>query len=48
MTHLGYILAGWGVALGGLIGYAIRVLARGRRASEFVPEDRRRWMACSD
>lgn len=44
MTHLGYLLVGWGVTLGTLGVYALRVVQRGRRAAARVPADRRRWM----
>ena len=44
MTHLGYIIAGWGISLGVLGGYAISVIRRGRAVSRLVPEDRRRWI----
>lgn len=48
MTHLGYLLTGWGVALGALAGYALRVIRRGRRAAARVPAERRRWMTADD
>ena len=37
MTHLGYLIAGWGISLAVLGGYALRVVRRGRRLS--VPID---------
>lgn len=44
MTHLGYLLVGWGASLGCGVLYAIRLLLRGRRLSAAVPPGRRRWM----
>lgn len=44
MTHLGYLLVGWGVSLGAGALYAARLLLRGRRLSAAVPAERRRWM----
>ncbi len=48
MTHLGYLLVGWGVSLGALGLYAIRVIQRGRQAAARVPANRRRWLASED
>ena len=48
MTHLGYLLVGWGVSLGALGLYAVRVTQRGRRAAARVPADRRRWLAVEE
>jgi len=48
VTHVGYLLVGWGVSLGALGFYALRVTRRGRRAAARVPADRRRWMAADD
>ena len=44
MTHLGYLLVGWGttLAVGGI--YAASLLRRGRRLTARVPAGRRRWM----
>ena len=44
MTHLGYLIAGWGISLVVLGGYALRLVRRGRSLSVEVPEDRRRWL----
>ncbi|MCQ3807788.1 MAG: hypothetical protein OXB92_13625 [Acidimicrobiaceae bacterium] len=44
MTHLGYLLAGWGVSLGCGALYAVRLVLRGRRLSAAVPAGQRRWM----
>ncbi len=48
MTHLGYLLVGWGVtlAVGGL--YAAWLIVRGRRLTARTPEPRRRWMTSED
>ncbi|MEM9465891.1 MAG: hypothetical protein AAGA90_10990 [Actinomycetota bacterium] len=48
MTHLGYLIAGWGISLGALGLYAIRITARGRQLASRVPADRRRWMTAED
>ncbi|MCB0995954.1 MAG: hypothetical protein KDB21_12730 [Acidimicrobiales bacterium] len=48
MDHLGYLLAGWGISLAVIGVYAQRVLARGRKLSRLVPEDRRRWIDVND
>lgn len=44
MSHVGYLIAGWGGALGVLGLYAVSLIARGRTASARVPASRRRWM----
>lgn len=48
MTHLGYLLVGWGttLAVGGL--YAASILRRGRRLTARVPADRRRWITADE
>lgn len=43
MTHAGYVLTGWGIALLALGGYAARTLRRGRALAEQVPPEARRW-----
>lgn len=43
MTHLGYLVAGWGLALAALAAYALRILRRGRTLAEQVPPEERRW-----
>jgi hypothetical protein len=48
VTHLGYLLVGWGVWLAALALYGFRVVARGRRLSTRVPADRQRWMTTRD
>lgn len=44
MTHLGYLLVGWGVSLGCGVLYAARLVLRGRDLSARVPAEHRRWM----
>lgn len=44
MNDVAYIVGGWAVALGAIGLYGASVVARGRRLSRLVPEDRRRWM----
>ena len=48
MTHLGYLLVGWGVTLGAGALYSLSLVRRGRRLSARVPADRRRWMSATD
>jgi hypothetical protein len=38
-----FIVAGWGVSLAVLGGYAASLVLRGRRLSRQVPPERRRW-----
>ena len=45
MTHLGYLLVGWGVSLGCGVLYAVRLILRGRDLSLRVPVGQRRWMS---
>ncbi len=44
MSDVGFVAVGYGVTAVALAGYAWRVLARGRRLSALVPQERRRWM----
>lgn len=48
MSHLGYLLVGWGVWFGALGLYSARVIVRGRRLAGRVPKDRQRWMTTED
>ena len=48
MTHLGYLLVGWGVSLGCGVLYATRLVLRGRALSARVPAGQRRWMTSDD
>lgn len=48
MTHVGYLVAGWGITLGSLSLYAISLMRRGRALSARVPGDQRRWMTTND
>lgn len=48
MTHLGYLIAGWSIALGAIGLYAAQLVRRGRRLSRLVPPARRRWMTTED
>jgi hypothetical protein len=43
MTHVGYVAAGWGIALVSLGGYALRTVRRGRSLAAQVPPEERRW-----
>ncbi len=48
MTHLGYLLVGWGVTLGVGLAYACHLIRKGRELSARVPVERRRWMTAKD
>lgn len=48
MTHLGYLIAGWGISLGAIGLYAVSLVRRGRALTARVPVDRRRWMTADD
>jgi len=48
VTHLGYLIAGWGIAIGACTLYAMSVMRRARRLSELVPPERIRWMTGED
>ncbi|MEQ1788250.1 MAG: hypothetical protein ABL966_14455 [Acidimicrobiales bacterium] len=43
MTHVGYVAAGWGIALGVLGAYALRTVRRGKALAAQVPPEERRW-----
>lgn len=43
MTHAGYVAAGWIATFGVLGGFALTTLRRGRKLSEIVPPEERRW-----
>ena len=47
MSHLGYLLAGWIIAVGILTIYAWRLIQKGKALSSQVPEHRQRWMSSS-
>ena len=43
MTHAGYVAAGW-IATAALLGsYAAATVRKGRRLSQVVPPEERRW-----
>ncbi|MGI9623636.1 MAG: hypothetical protein ACR2PK_12435 [Acidimicrobiales bacterium] len=48
MSHLGYLIAGWGIGLGTLGVYGWSVLRRAREAVRHVPVERQRWMTADD
>lgn len=48
MTHLGYLIAGWGFALGVLAIYGISLVRKGRALAAAVPADRRRWITSDE
>lgn len=45
MTHLGYLLAGWGLSSLVILLYAVRLLKRGNQLSARVPSEHARWMS---
>ena len=47
MTHLGYLIAGWGIALGTLGLYVVSIIRRGDLARR-VPAERSRWLTSTD
>jgi hypothetical protein len=48
MTHVGYLIAGWGIVILVSVAYGVSVFVRTRKLAEKVPEDRRRWMTTKD
>lgn len=48
MTHVGYLIAGWGITFAACAGYAVSVMRRARKLSERVPAERARWMTSKD
>ena len=48
MTHVGYLIAGWGIGLGTLAVYAWSLIRRGRRLAVRVDPERQRWMTTPD
>ena len=42
-TDVGYVAAGWGIALAVLAGYALRTVRRGKALARQVPPEERRW-----
>ena len=43
MTDAGYVAAGWIATVGLLGGYAAATIRKGRRLSQVVPPEERRW-----
>ena len=48
MTHVGYLIAGWGIALAAILIYIISVFRRARSVASRVPSERQRWMTSSE
>ena len=42
--HWGYVIAGYGIVFPAIALYAYAVVQRGRRLSQQVPEDKRRYL----
>ncbi len=47
MTHVGYVAAGWSLALLALGGYALRLLHRERRLMNQVEPEEQRWTSAA-
>ena len=45
MTHLGYLIAGWGFSSLVILIYAFRLLKRGAQLSARVPSEYARWIS---
>jgi len=43
MTHVGYVAVTWGLSFVLIGGYALTLVARGRKLSRQVPPEARRW-----
>jgi len=43
IDNWGFVAAAWAVVFGGLGGYAIRTIMRGRSLTRQVPPEKRRW-----
>lgn len=48
MSHVGYLVVGWGVAVLVLAAYALSLVLRGRAIAPRVPLARRRWMTSEE
>ena len=48
MTHLGYLIAGWGIVLAAIAVYAVALTRRGRAIASRVPAERRRWITTDE
>jgi len=48
MTHLGYLIAGWGITLVVILVYLVSVFRRARSVASRVPPGRQRWMTSSE
>lgn len=48
MTHVGYLIAGWGVVAAVMTTYSWLLVQRGKRLAARVPETRQRWMSSDD
>lgn len=48
MTHVGFLVAGWGITLVAGAVYAFSVIRRAKRLATLVPPERVRWMTGGD
>jgi len=48
MTHLGYLLVGWGLTIGSGVLYSVHLVRRGRTLAARVSTSRQRWMTADD
>lgn len=42
-THIGYVISGWVVTVGGIAAYAAWTIRRGKALARAVPPEDRRW-----
>ena len=48
MTHVPYLIAGYGISIGACAMYAFSVMRRAKRLTAKVPAERARWMTGND
>jgi hypothetical protein len=48
MTHVSYLVAGYGISLAACAIYAISVMRRAKRLAAKIPAERVRWMTGND
>ena len=45
MTHVGYLVAGWGITFLVVGLYTFTLIQRGKRLAQRVPVEKQRWMS---
>jgi len=48
LTHIGYLIAGWGIPLMTIGLYAASLMRRSKAIEARVPADRQRWISTDD